>query len=234
MDYSRPIPDNRLSTLEVWQIVIHVVNNREVGLFAREASVNRHFTPSCGRAEAFHRYGARRFIFRFRVVEEAFVSALLGGATVADVPGSGGFWSFVVVVSGPAFADSVESSIHTPGFKCFVRSSRSLLRLGQWAVEVFQCDAVTAVRSTRAARFRMRPEIGAAQAHNLHHLFCADLEQAGQLESDLFQAARSLYQVLANQRLAAGFAGNEARNSNDEYVTGIIGPATPATITHKA
>jgi hypothetical protein len=114
-----------------------------------------------------------------------------------------------VIVAGPTSSHllrSHETSVHTPGFKCFVRTFRPLFMFGHWETEIVECHSMTGVRSRNFARFHHRHGAGLHKAHAVHDSFCEEINKSGQSGSNLARACSDAYYSLWEQNVVDGWA----------------------------
>jgi len=112
-----------------------------------------------------------------------------------------------VIIAGPTSSHllgSLETTVHTSGFRCFVRTFRPLFAFGHWETEIIECHSSTGIRLRISTRFRHRHIIDLQKIQSVHDSFCQKINESGRNGSDLGRAFSDAYHALQEQNVADG------------------------------
>jgi hypothetical protein len=118
-----------------------------------------------------------------------------------------------VIVAGPTSSrllGSLETTVHTSGFKCFVRTFRPLFAFGHWETEIVECHYSTGIRFRNFTRFRHRHGIDLQRIQAVHDSFCQKINDLGRDGSDLGRAFSDAYHSLQEQDAVDGGGPTQA------------------------
>ena len=108
-----------------------------------------------------------------------------------------------MIVAGPNSSHllgSLETTVHTSGFKCFVHTFRPLFMFGQWKTEIVECHSATGISVRKFARFKHSHGVGLEKVHAVHDSFCQESDESGRNGSDLSCAVSAAYHSLWGQK----------------------------------
>lgn len=112
-----------------------------------------------------------------------------------------------MVVDGPTSPrplGSLGTSVHTYGFKCFVRTFRPLLIFGAWKTEIVECHSATGISFRNFAQFLHRHDVGLQRVHVVHDFFCKKIDESGRDGLDLADAFSNAYHSFQEQHAVDG------------------------------
>jgi len=107
--------------------------------------------------------------------------------------------------TSPHLHRSFETSVHTPGFKCFVRTFRPLYLVGWWQTAIVQCHSETGISIGVFARLRHRNGTKLDVVQTVHDTLCWEINQSGVAGGDLASAFSNAYSSLREANLVDGW-----------------------------